>query len=142
MHGETTQLQSPLQPANSHPTFGASVSVTTAPVGNRFEHDDVQVFPLLVDTLPIPDKTIDSSLVVDVKLAVQLLLASMDTTAGLSVPEHAPLQPVKAHPGSATAVNCVVSPGLNAKEQVPPQLIPDLGPLETVPLPTFATVRL
>lgn len=79
---------------------------------------------------------------VELKVAVQDLLAFMVTPEFAEVPEQSPLQPAKVEPDAAAAVKVTAVAGLYGSVQSEPQEMPP-GFEVTVPLPVpvFATVR-
>ena len=71
-----------------------------------------------------------------VKVAVTIVSPAGLDTVQIPVPEHAPLQPVKAKPTAGTALRVTVAPELSPSVQSKPQVMP--APV-TMPMPVFAT---
>jgi hypothetical protein len=137
------QSVSPLQPEKTEPGLEVAMRVTEAPLVKFAEQLALQLIPaglLVTIPLPVPAAVAIAMILtvsfgvwtaLTVKVAVQLLFASMVTTPLL---QPVPVQPAKVEPEAGVAVSVTSVPLLNDAEQVLPQLIP-AGLLVTVPFP-------
>jgi len=135
----TRPAHAPDHPANVDPAVAVAVSVTDVPLGKLAEHVEPQLIPeglLVTVPVPVPASVTASGTggtVVVVNVAETDVFPEM-VTLQVSVPLHAPPQPVKLIPEPAVAVRATLVPDANTAAQVPPQSMPD-GELVMVPLP-------
>jgi hypothetical protein len=137
-------LQAPPHPANVAPEAGVAVSVTLAPSAWLAVHvvaPPPQLMPPPV-TVPGPlTETVSGTALLE-NVALTLFDAFIRTVQVVTVPPHAPLQPVNVAPVAGVAVSVTVLLMVKLAEQaVPPrpQLIAPFPPL-TLPLPVTETV--
>lgn len=141
----TTQVdvpvQAPDQPVNVDPEAAVAVSVTCVPLAKFEVQVPGQLIPegLLV-TVPEPEPDVATVRATGAaawsKVAVTEV-SEPSVTTQLSVPLHAPDQPVKVEVESGVAVSVSCIPPEKVALQVDPQLMP-LGLLDTVPPPVPA----
>src|SRR2546425_681738 len=133
----------PLQPANTEPPSGITVSVTTVPLTKLAEQLEPQLMPAgVLVTVPMPALETVSVKVWSVKVAV-IVVAAEIVTVQVPVPVHSPpLQPVKAEPASGVAVSVTTVPSIKSDAHVLPHEIPSVDDVTLpLPVPCFSTVR-
>src|SRR5439155_5453848 len=96
--------QSPDQPVNREPEAGVAVRVTLAPSAYL---PAVGVGTGVIEPAPI---VVSHSVYCAVKVAVTLLIPSIFTVQGLTLPEQSPDQPVNSDPGPGVAVRVTLVP--------------------------------
>jgi hypothetical protein len=145
VHVVAVPPHAPLQPTKVAPTAGAAVSETVS-LRAKLAEQTLALLPQLIApasplTLPVP-VTVTLSWTPGAKVAVTDLAASIRTSQVVSVPPHAPLQPMNVAPAAGVAVSETVELRAKLAEQtfaLEPQLIAPLSPL-TLPLPVTATL--
>jgi len=132
--------QAPLQPVKTAPVAGVAVSVTDW-FSTKLAEQEVPLLPQLMApapplTLPLPlTKTVSCG--AGAKVAPTVSLSVIVTEHAGTVPEHAPVQPVKTKPSLAVAVSVTVEFRGTEAAQVGGQPI---GPPLTAPPPETETV--
>jgi hypothetical protein len=145
---ETVQVpvpvHAPVQPVKAEPLPAVAVNVTLVVSTNEAVQVAPQLIPLGLEEIePVPVPLV---LVVRVQVGTVAKVAVTDRacvmeTVQVPVPVQAPLQPVKADPLLAVAVNVTLVVSTNEAVQVAPQVMPlGLDEIEPEPVPAAAVV--
>jgi len=135
-------VHAPLHPANTDPTPGVAVSVTTVPLSNEALHAAPHAMPGGVEpTEPPPAPALATARVNCVGGAALKVAVTARTwlmvTWQLPVPVHAPPQPANTEPVPGAAVSVTTVPLSNRTLHAAPQPTPP-GPVLTLPVPAPA----